>query len=342
MPAQKRTLTGKAASQTTILPRLDFVDLRLVINVAAAKSLTRGAELSALSLAAASMRVKNVEDATGTALFYRGKRGISPTPAGEAFLRHAQAIFRQLDTMSAELRQYAKGVKGHVRLFANTTATTDFLPKVLPAFLAGHPHVNIDLREMASADIVHALHEGSADIGIVSGHVSAEGLTTFPYYVDRMVLVTPQDHPLAGRGSVPFAEALGHDFVGRNPESALHSFIADVVTSYGRKLKQRIQVGSFEEMCRLIEQGIGIGVLPLSSVQRQDDGWRIRVVRIEDEWSVQPLKICVRDLDRLPDFARELIDFLVADAADGADAVDGADAAGAADGRASPDLLQPR
>ena len=142
---------------------------------------------------------------------------------------------------------------------------------------------------------------------------------------------------MPGAGRCSFAEALGHDFVGRNPESALHSFIADVVTSYGRKLKQRIQVGSFEEMCRLIEQGIGIGVLPLSSVQRQDDGWRIRVVRIEDEWSVQPLKICVRDLDRLPDFARELIDFLVADAADAP-----RDAAGAADARASPDLLQPR
>ena len=80
MPAQKRTLTGKAASQTTILPRLDFVDLRLVINVAAAKSLTRGAELSALSPAAASMRGKNVEDAIGTALLYRGKRGISRHP----------------------------------------------------------------------------------------------------------------------------------------------------------------------------------------------------------------------------------------------------------------------
>jgi DNA-binding transcriptional LysR family regulator len=310
-----RTTSAKPAGQTATLPRLDFVDLRLVLNVAAAKSLTRGAELSALSLAAASMRVKNVEDAVGTPLFYRGKRGISPTPAGEAFLRHAQAIFRQLDALSAELAQYAKGVKGHVRLFANTTATTDFLPKVLPAFLAAHPHVDVDLRELASAGIVRALQEGAADIGIVSGHVGAEGLESFPYYVDRMVLVTPADHPLAGRASIAFAEALGHDFVGRNPESALHSFIADVVTSYGRRLKSRIQVGSFEEMCRLIEQGIGIGVVPLSSVQRQDAGRRIRVVRIEDEWSVQPLKICVRDLERLPDFARELVDFLVADAA---------------------------
>lgn len=310
-----RTLMRRNTGARVILPRLDFVDLRLFLNVAAAKSLTLGAELSALSLAATSMRVKNIEEAIGTPLLYRSKRGTSLTPAGEAFLVHAQLIFHQLDKMSADLRQYAKGVKGHVRLFANTTATTDFLPKVLATFLAGHPHVNIDLREMPSADIVRAVQEGTADIGILSGHVSTEGLKTLPYFVDRMVLVTSQDHPLARRGTISFAEALDHDFIGRNPESALHSFIADIVTSYGRKLKLRIQVGSFEDMCRLIEEGIGIGVLPLSAVQRQDPARRIHVLDIEDDWSVQNLKICVRDLEAMPDFARELIDFLVADAA---------------------------
>jgi DNA-binding transcriptional LysR family regulator len=297
------------------MPHLDFVDLRLIINVVEARSLTGGAELSSLSLAAASMRIKNLEGALGTPLLYRSRRGTSATPAGDALVRHARLIFQQVDRMSADLRQYAKGVKGHVRLFANTTAITDFLPKVLGTFLAGHPHVNVDLRELPSAEIVSAVQEGSADIGIVSGHVSTEGLKTLPYYVDRMVLVTSRDHPLAERGTISFAEALDHDFVGRNPGSALHAFLTDVVTSYGRKLKLRIQVGSFEDMCRLIAAGIGIGVLPISAVQRQEETERIRTIQIEDAWSVQYLKICVRDLDPLPDFARELVDFLAADAA---------------------------
>ena len=313
-----RTLARKSSTPGVVLPRFDFVDLRLFINVATAKSFTLGAEVSALSLAAASMRVKHLESAIGTPLLYRSKRGVSLTPAGEAFLRHAQRVFEHLDQMSAELRQYAKGVKGHVRLFANTTATTDFLPRVLPTFLAGHPHVDIDLREMRSSEIVRAVQEASADVGIVSGHVSTEGLETLPYYVDRMVLVVPRGHPLAGRGTVPFADALDHDFVGRNPDAALHSFIADIVTSYGRRLKQRIQVGSFEEMCHLIGKGIGIGVVPLSAVQRLGATEGIEVARIEDEWSVQHLKICVRDTDALPDFVRELVDFLVADAASAA------------------------
>jgi len=310
-----RTLARKPPTPGVVLPRFDFVDLRLFINVATAKSFTLGAEASALSLAAASMRVKHLENAIGTPLLYRSKRGVSLTPAGEAFLRHAQQVFQQLDQMSADLRQYAKGVKGHVRLFANTTATTDFLPRVLPKFLARHPHVDIDLREMRSSEIVRAVQEAGADVGIVSGHVGTEGLKTLPYYVDRMVLVVPRGHPLSGRDTVSFVDALDHDFVGRNPESALHSFIADIVTSYGRRLKSRIQVGSFEEMCHLIGKGIGVGVVPLSAVQRLGGAEGIEVVRIEDEWSVQNLKICVRDSDALPDFLRELVDFLVADAA---------------------------
>ena len=156
--------------------------------------------------------------------------------------------------------------------------------------------------------------EGAADVGIVSGHVSTEGLATYPYYVDHLVLVAAPGHPIAGRASIGFAEAMEHDFVGRNAGSALHAFVSDIVTSYGRRLKLRIQVGSFEEMARLIESGIGIGVLPISAAQRLARG-RLRTIRIEDDWSVQGLKICVRDPSALPDFARELIDFLVADAA---------------------------
>ncbi len=309
-----RTTTRQPASASTALPHLDFVDLRLFINVAEAKSLTRGAELSALSVAAASVRVKNIEAALGTPLLYRGKGGTSVTPAGEALVRHARLIFEQVDRMAVELRQFAKGVKGHVRLYANSTALSDFLPKVLGSFLAGHPHVNIDLRELPSAGIARAVLDGTADLGIVSGHVSTEGLVTFPYYVDHLVLVTAAEHPLAGRKSIGFAEAMEYDFVGRNAGSALHAFLSDIVTAYGRRLKLRIQVGSFEEMCRLIETGVGIGVLPISAVQRLARTERLRAVPIDDNWSVQTLKICVRDPAALPDFARELIEFLVADA----------------------------
>lgn len=308
-----RVTTRQARGAGIAAPHFDFTDLRLFISVAEARSLTLGAERSALSLAAASTRVKNLEATLGATLLYRSKRGTSVTPAGEALLRHARRIFSDLDQMSAELRQYARGVKGHVRLLANTNAISDFLPGAMSSFLASHPHVNIDLRELPSADIVRAVQEGAADVGIVSGHVSTEGLSTLPYYVDRMVLVAAEGHALAGRGAVDFADALEHDFVGRNEGSALQAFLSDIVAGYGRPLKLRIQVGSFEEMGRLVEEGIGVGVMPVSAARRL--GRRVRAMPIADAWAVQPLKICVRAGEDRPDFVRELVDYLAADAA---------------------------
>jgi DNA-binding transcriptional LysR family regulator len=303
-----------AARGIRALPHLDFVDLRLFLNVASAKNLTRGAELSALSLAAASMRLKKLEEVLGATLLNRSKRGTSLTPAGEALMRHARLILQQVDRMGAEMRQFGRGLKSQVRLFANTTAITDFLPKALSAFLAAHPDVDIDLREFPSAEVVRAVVEGAAELGIVSGHVSSDGLETLPYYVDRLVLATPPGHPLARLDSVGFAQALEYDFVGRNAGSALHAFMTDVVRNYPLRQKLRIQVGNFEEMARLIEVGIGVGVMPISAVQRQRPAHDIRAVRIADNWSVQSLKICVRDRNGLPDVARDLIDFLAADA----------------------------
>lgn len=314
-----RAAPPRATGDAVALSRVDFVDLRLVLNVAAERSMTRGAELSALSLPAASMRVKSLEDTFAITIFHRGHRGISLTPAGEAFVQHARVILRDLDRMRTDLREYASGIKGHLRLFANTTATTSLLPKVLPAFLTTHPHVDIELREAASGVIVQALQEGAADVGVVSSHVGTHNLATFPYYVDKMVLVTPIDHPLARRRSASFLEALEHDFVGGRPDSALNAFVAEIALASGKKLKQRIAVGTFDEMCHLIEKGIGVGVLPLFAVSAARR--RVKVIDIEDAWSVQPLKICVRDPDRLPEFAKAFVDFLVSDAASAATAL---------------------
>lgn len=289
----------------------DFVDLRLFVNVAHSASLTNGASSSALSLAAASTRIKNLESALGAQLLYRTQRGVSLTPAGDTLLQHARLILSQVQHLGAELRQFSKGVKGHVRIFANTTAVAEFLPQVLGQFLSEHPAVNIDLREFSSAEIVQAVHEGKTDIGIVAGHVSTTGLQTLPYYSDRLVLAAPRGHPLAGRGRVPFTEALPYDFIGLGPGSAMHSFISRIARDRGWNLRLRIHVGSYDAMCRMIESGVGIGLLAESAASRHARTSRISVLGLVDDWSVQPLKICVRELDSLPGLARELVRLLV-------------------------------
>ena len=293
----------------------DFVDLRLFINVAELNNLTQGARASALSLAAASTRIKNLEAALGAQLLYRTQRGVSVTPAGDTLLHHARLVLSQVQHLGADLREFSKGVKGHVRVFANTTAVSEFLPGVLAAFLAEHPPVNIDLRELGSPDIVKAVIEGRTDLGIVAGHVGTAGLQTLPFFEDRLLLAVPLGHPLAGRQRLAFADAVAHDFIGLGPDSAMQAFIGGIAAQQGWTPNVRIHVGNYDAMCRMIDAGVGIGLLAESAARWHARTTRISLIELDDAWSIQPLKICVRDLPSLPGLARDLVAFLVASAA---------------------------
>ena len=82
-----------------------------------------------------------------------------------------------------------------------------------------------------------------------------------------------------------------------------------------RPLKLRIQVGNFEAACRMIEASVGLAILPESAARRHALTMAITIVPLSDAWAIRAMQICVRNLDALPTFARELVDLLVADAA---------------------------
>jgi DNA-binding transcriptional LysR family regulator len=291
----------------------DLVDLKLFVYIAEENSLTRAAVRAHMSLPAASMRIKNMEQSIGTKLLNRESQGITLRPAGQAFLHHARQVLNQLENLRGDMQEYARGIKGHVRILANTTAMTEFLPSVLSAFLVAHPDVNIDLRERLSGAIVRAVSEGTTDIGIVAGTVRTEGLHVLPYRADRLVLATAIDHPLAQETAVSFADTLAYDYIVLHESSAIHSFLAHAANELRIPLRTRIQVSSFETVCRMIEANVGIGILPESAAQRHAKTQRIRIVQLSDPWAVRDLLICVQDLESLPIFARQLIDCLVAD-----------------------------
>ena len=292
----------------------DLVDLRLMVHVAEANSLTRGAEAAHLSVPAASTRIKNLEESLGAKLLYRSSQGVTLTPPGQALVHHARQVLGQLEQLRGDLQEYAKGIKGHLRVYANTTALGEFLPPVLRSYLRSHPDVNIDLRERPSHEIVRAVSEGQTDIGIVAGRVRTENLQTIPYRQDRLVLVVPTGHAMAQRRSVAFADTLDLDQVGLTEASAIHAFLRQVCEEANRPLKLRIQVGNFEAACRMIEAAVGVGVLPESAARRHAQAMAIRIVPLSDAWSLRAMQICLRNLDALPGFARDLVDLLVADA----------------------------
>ncbi|HEU0230100.1 MAG TPA: LysR substrate-binding domain-containing protein [Burkholderiaceae bacterium] len=292
----------------------DLTDMQLMVNVAGAMSLTKGAEYTFLSLPAASNRVKNLETYLGTALLYRTSQGVTLTPSGEAFVRHARIVLRQLEHLRGDIQEYAKGVKGRVRVYANTTAMNEFIPAALERYLVDHPDVNIELRERLSYQVVKAVAEGVADIGITAQGSGGAGVEFLPYRVDRLVLVTHKDHPLARHAEHSFERTLDYDFIGLFESSAIHSFLLKAAEDSGRILRMRVEVGNFEASCRLIAAQVGIGVIPESAARRYEKTMPLKIMALTDDWALRKLHICVQEAGKLPAFAQELVDLLVQDA----------------------------
>ncbi len=290
----------------------DLTDLRLFVHAADEGSLTRAAARQHLSLAAASARIKALEAQSGLPLLYREARGVRLAPPGEAFLHHARGVLRQVDQLRADLQEYGGGLRGHVRVFANTTAVTDFLPDILPAFLAAHPRVNVDLQEKPNAEIARGVLDGRADVGIVAGAVDTLGLQAIHFSTDRLVLACAAAHPFAALPHIAFADTLSEDHVGLQAGSTLQTFLAQVTERLGQPLKLRIQLSSFDAMCRMIGAGVGVGIVPESAARRHQAASNLALVELADAWSVRERYVLVRDRDRLPGYADALVEALVA------------------------------
>ena len=285
--------------------------MRLFAAVVEEGSITAGAARAAISLPSASARVKGMEEALGTGLLERHRRGVRPTPAGAALCHHAQLVLAQMERLNGDLREHARGgVRGHIRLISNTTALEEYLPDVLAGWLATNPGIDIALEERVSHEIAPAVAQARADIGVLTDLAGAEGLETYPFRIDRLVVVVPRGHPLAGRRDIAFVDVLDEEFVGLVAGSALAEHLAWQSARLGRSLKMRIRLRGLDSVCRMVEYGVGVAVVPETAARRCRRTMALDMLRLTDRWAMRQLIVCVRGLDLLPAHARRLVEHL--------------------------------
>ncbi|MGI4778030.1 MAG: LysR substrate-binding domain-containing protein [Janthinobacterium lividum] len=285
----------------------DLLDLRLFTNVVEAGTITAGAAASCITLAAASQRIRGMESALGVPLLLRDRRGVSPTPAGRTLQAHALAVLQQIERMQGDLGDHASNLRGHVRLMCNSAALTDWLPERLAVFLREHPGMSVDLDERPSQEIVDALRNGACEIGVLADSVDTTGLQVSMLGSDPLVLVTPRDHPLAQERRVLYAEVLAHELVGMSSGGALDEHLAGHARRLGLRPRYRIRLRSFEAICRMVGQGVGIGIVPRSTALRCERFSRVKAVNLGDVWATRSLIVCTRDIDALPVFTQQLL-----------------------------------
>jgi DNA-binding transcriptional LysR family regulator len=298
-PLLKKTIT-----------KLDLLSLRLFLTICEEKSIGRAAERESIAPSAVTKRVQELEYLFDVKLLYRNAKGTVPTPVGEALAEHARDIFRLVEGIRTDLSEFAEGVKGHVRVAAIPSALVGFAAADLREFTLAHPQVELDMRELASADVTHAVATGTVDVGIYAAPPSIDAeVESYFYRKDELRLLVPSQSPLAARNAVSFAELLEEEFIGVHENSSVMSQIRRAATGIGRQFTPRYQVQSNEVARAMVAAGFGITLMPVGMAHSRDAD-STAVVALAEDWAKRELRICTRKGMPMPAPVRQLLDFL--------------------------------
>lgn len=294
--------------------KIDPVSLRLFISVIEHGTIAGAADDSHIAASAVSKRISDLESTLNIELLGRTNKGIEPTPAGIALMNMARTALHELEDIYFQMNEYSAGVRGHIRVFANISAIAQFLPNDLRSFLNTYPNVQVKLEEKISVTIVKAVIENAADIGIITMSPHGYDVETIPYRQDRLCIIVPTTHPLARRKSVRFDETIEHIYIGLHAGSTINRQLIKSATELGKTVHIRMEVTSFYALCRMIEAGLGVGMLPERVASSQARALQIKVLYLDEPWAERKLNICVRSKVALSPASRLLVQHLTSNA----------------------------
>jgi len=291
--------------------RFDLTTLHLFLSAVDEGSIAAAAGVNAIAPSAISRRISELEHRLNTPLLYRRTKGVEPTAAGDALVRHARNLVRLMGQMEVEMSEFSDGVRGHVRIVANSSSIAQFLPEDLSTFKADFPDIRIALREETSERCVQDVREGLADIAIFSEATSSQDLEVFVYRQDRLFVIAPSDHPLAAKNTIQFFETLQFEHVGMQPGSSLLGQLIAQAAELEKTILFAIQVTSFDGVRRMVESGLGIAILPDGVAPNPTEGGRLSVIPLSDTWATRTLYIGVREVSALPLVVRKFLTKLI-------------------------------
>lgn len=291
--------------------RLDFFDLQLFLHIVQTGSLTKGAKCSAISLQAASERIKKIEQQFQVSLFTRHATGIEPTLAGQRFAEHAQQLLQQKQQLQQAMLPFASVQHTLMELWCNSSAQSEYLPALLPQYLMQNPHIQIDLKEAESSEIIHALQHGTAKLGLVSNFFNTQHLQTLVFADDPLVMICPLNHPLTEKQSLHLKDALDYAFVGLMQYHSLQQSIEAQAKKVGLPIQYRLRLPNFSAMAQVVSNGVGIAIMPKRAAQRLAPHYAFQQIALLGDWANRQLLLAAKNFDQLPANYQHFSQFLI-------------------------------
>ena len=293
------------------MKKLDFVTLEIFIATVEEKSLSKAAERENLVTSAVSKRITDLENHLGKALLSRHGRGVEPTHAGVLLYQHAKSLIRNLKLTEDLLFEFDSDGTAKIRLLANPSAILQFLPQQMAQLLNKHDKTSIDLVECHSFDIPRLIADDNGDIGIYHADQPATGVISHLYKKDRVGLIVPNGHPLSHKKSLYMEEALDYDLLGYFPRHSLESFLSYIGPSISRPPNVKLQVSNFETRCRMIREGLGIGVVPEAIAANYLQQMGLQCLTLLDSWAERQFYVCVNHESEKKPIIQQLLSLML-------------------------------
>ena len=292
--------------------RYNLITLDLFLCASKHQSLAKAAEEKNLVVSAVSKRILDLEKSVGVKLFYRKNSGVELTPPGLEMQKHCEEIFNSIKVMDENIKEHSLESSGIVRVTANSSSITQFLPEDFAAFAKIFPKIKIKLKEKTSKEVILSVKENLSDIGIFSEHVeNTERLKIIDYKRDTLVLVVPAYHQLMSKLSVKIEDFIQYEMVGLEKGSSLQAMLDKQVEKKKFKTKKKVETVSFEGVRGMVEAGLGISVLPNGAIKPYLKNSKLKIIKIDEKWAKRSIKIAINNDDTIGKAGSLLLNHLI-------------------------------
>jgi len=243
---------------------LDVRRMRVLREVAVRGSFSAAADALSFTQSAVSQQIAALEREAGTTLVQRSARGVRLTEAGEAVVRHTEAIMARLAEAEAELEAIAGLRGGRLRMAAFESAGSTLMPLAIAAFRQQHPAVELSMSMSEPENCVPLLRSGDLDLGIVFEAAvkrADDGIDRVHLLEDPMYLVLPRDHPLARRRRVRLTDLAGEAWIGGQPDCECNRLISRACAVAGYEPRIAFETDDYTAMQGFVAAGVGVSLI---------------------------------------------------------------------------------
>jgi DNA-binding transcriptional LysR family regulator len=287
--------------------------LKIFHTVARLLNFTKAAEELHMTQPAVTFQIRQLEEQFNTRLFDRTHNKVTLTDVGNNVFHYADRILKMYDDMTRSITDMTGDVSGGVALGASTTIAEYMLPLLIGEFKVKHPDVRISLKESNTEDIVAMVENNVIDLGIVEGYVNNKNLVVDECKKDQLVVIVPNNHPLANENEIHVKELVAHPFISREHGSGTQEVITKYIEDHGEHepLDIRFELSSPEAIKGAVEAGMGISIVSRAIILKELKLKTLTAInlspKLERPFSFvrQRYKFRSRAADELLSFARE-------------------------------------